>query len=174
MSSRPELHPNGVTGRFSKACYTLDKNGRQVIFKWFKDVKFSYGFENGSVCWHVQIENVWHEEPWLSCIHATSDTCCIQRLVTTGRVGSFDWDQSIFCGPNCAECKTKWYDASKWIYHLRYVQVRKDFPIQFIWLNGTFMYTSLELSETGGIFVMKELSDPLEQILVLRSCMTGK
>lgn len=40
MSIRLELHPDGVTSRFSKAIYTLDKNSRQVFSNGLKMLNF--------------------------------------------------------------------------------------------------------------------------------------
>ncbi|XP_073275513.1 uncharacterized protein [Primulina huaijiensis] len=44
MNIRPELHPDGETGQYPKAAYTLDRRGRQVLFGWLKDVKFCDGY----------------------------------------------------------------------------------------------------------------------------------
>ena len=38
-----ELEKN-VNGKYPKANYTLDKNGKQVVCEWVKNLKFSYGY----------------------------------------------------------------------------------------------------------------------------------
>lgn len=44
MSIRPQLHPDESMRRFPKASYSLDKQSREVLYRWLKDVRFSDGY----------------------------------------------------------------------------------------------------------------------------------
>ena len=39
-----ELKLNEATGKYPKACYTLDKKVRQTLCGWVKNLKFPYGY----------------------------------------------------------------------------------------------------------------------------------
>ena len=41
---RPELKRNEVTGKYPKACYTLDKKARQTLCEWVQNLKFPDGY----------------------------------------------------------------------------------------------------------------------------------
>ena len=41
---RPELEQNAVTGKYPKACYTLDKQSKAVLCEWLKNLKFPDGY----------------------------------------------------------------------------------------------------------------------------------
>nr|GMC46804.1 uncharacterized protein LOC109149905 [Ipomoea batatas] len=48
---RPELKRDLVTGKFPKACYTLDKPARETLCEWARNLKFPYGYaSNMSRC----------------------------------------------------------------------------------------------------------------------------
>nr|GMC46880.1 uncharacterized protein LOC109179592 [Ipomoea batatas] len=48
---RPELKSDLVTGKFPKACYTLDKPARETLCEWVRNLKFPYGYaSNMSRC----------------------------------------------------------------------------------------------------------------------------
>ncbi|CAH9068666.1 unnamed protein product [Cuscuta europaea] len=42
--NRKELEKNPITGKYPKACYSLDKDSKQVICDWVKGVKFPDGY----------------------------------------------------------------------------------------------------------------------------------
>ncbi|XP_043807342.1 uncharacterized protein LOC122721981 [Manihot esculenta] len=44
ICDRPELEMDQVTGRYPKACYTLDKQSKQVLCDWLKNLKFPDGY----------------------------------------------------------------------------------------------------------------------------------
>ncbi|XP_042459089.1 uncharacterized protein LOC122042829 [Zingiber officinale] len=51
LVNRLELHQNETTNRFPKACYTLDKDKKQTLCSWLKEVKFPDGYaSNMSHC----------------------------------------------------------------------------------------------------------------------------
>ena len=41
---RPELHRDENANKYPKACYTLDKYGKEQLCKWIKKLKFSDGY----------------------------------------------------------------------------------------------------------------------------------
>ena len=41
---RPELERNEATGKYPKACYTLDKQSKTVLCEWLQNLKFPYGY----------------------------------------------------------------------------------------------------------------------------------
>ncbi|KAK6128488.1 hypothetical protein DH2020_037772 [Rehmannia glutinosa] len=41
---RPELAQNAKTGKYPKACYTLDKKGKEELCKWVKELRFPDGY----------------------------------------------------------------------------------------------------------------------------------
>ena len=41
---RPELHRDENANKYPKACYTLDKDGKEQLCKWIKKLKFSDGY----------------------------------------------------------------------------------------------------------------------------------
>ena len=41
---RPELKRNEATGKYPKACYTLDKKARKTLCEWVKNLKFPDGY----------------------------------------------------------------------------------------------------------------------------------
>ena len=41
---RPQLKRNGATGKYPKACYTLDKKARHTLCEWVKYLKFPDGY----------------------------------------------------------------------------------------------------------------------------------
>ncbi|XP_021603880.1 uncharacterized protein LOC110608905 [Manihot esculenta] len=44
ICDRPELEMDQVTGRYPKTCYTLDKQSKQVLCDWLKNLKFPDGY----------------------------------------------------------------------------------------------------------------------------------
>ena len=40
----PELHQNENANKYPKACYTLDKDGKEQLCKWIKKLKFLDGY----------------------------------------------------------------------------------------------------------------------------------
>ena len=41
---RPELHRDENANKYPKACYTLDKDGKEQLCKWIKKLKFPDGY----------------------------------------------------------------------------------------------------------------------------------
>ena len=41
---RPELHRDENANKYPKACYTLDKDGKEQLCKWIKKLKFPHGY----------------------------------------------------------------------------------------------------------------------------------
>ena len=41
---RPELHRDENVNKYPKACYTLDKDGKEQLCKWIKKLKFPDGY----------------------------------------------------------------------------------------------------------------------------------
>ena len=44
LVNRPELHQDEITNRFPKACYTLNKDVKQALCNWLKEIKFPDGY----------------------------------------------------------------------------------------------------------------------------------
>ena len=65
LCRRHELEKDEATGKFPKACYTLDKVRKQVLCEWVKKLKISIWvcFEYGTMCRHEKVKVVWNEEP---------------------------------------------------------------------------------------------------------------
>ena len=42
--SRPELHRNETTNKFPKACYSLEKDAKEALCKWLKELRFPDGY----------------------------------------------------------------------------------------------------------------------------------
>ena len=44
LCSRPELHRDETTNKFPKACYSLEKDAKEALCKWLKELRFPDGY----------------------------------------------------------------------------------------------------------------------------------